>query len=54
VKNADATTDYLKAILAARMGNTAEAAEALRGAVAKDASYGKYAATDLELAKVAK
>ena len=54
VKNADATTDYLKAILAARMGNTAEAAEALRGAVAKDASYGKYAATDLELVKVAK
>ena len=54
VKNADATTDYLKAILAARMGNTADAAEALRGAIAKDASYAKYAANDLELAKVAK
>ena len=54
VKDADATTDYLKAILAARMGNTADAAEALRAAVAKDPSYAKYAATDLELAKVAK
>jgi len=54
VKNPDATTDYLKAILSARMGNTTEAAEALRAAVAKDASYAKYAATDLELAKVKK
>jgi tetratricopeptide (TPR) repeat protein len=54
VKNPDATTDYLKAILAARMGNTADAAEALRAAVAKDPTYAKYAATDLELAKVAK
>jgi len=54
VTNADATTDYLKAILAARMGNTADAAEALRSAVAKDPAYAKYAATDLELAKVAK
>ena len=54
VKNPDATTDYLKAILSARMGNTTEAAEALRAAVAKDASYAKYAATELELAKVKK
>ncbi len=54
VKNPDATTDYLKAILSARMGNVAEAAEALRAAVAKDPSYAKYAATDLELVKVAK
>ena len=54
VKNADATTDYLKAILAARMGNTVDAATALRDAVAKDSSYAKYAATDLELQKVAK
>ena len=36
------------------MGNTADAAEALRSAVAKDPAYAKYAATDLELAKVAK
>lgn len=54
VKNPDATTDYLKAILSARMGNATDAAEALRAAVAKDPSYAKYAATDLELAKVAK
>ena len=54
VKNPDATTDYLKSILAARMGNTSEAAEALRAAIAKDASYAKYAANDLELLKVAK
>ena len=54
VKNPDATTDYLKAVLSARMGNMDDAAEALRAAVAKDPSYAKYAATDLELAKVAK
>ena len=54
VKNPDATTDYLKAILAARMGNTSDAAQALQTAIAKDASYAKYAATDLELAKVKK
>ena len=54
IKNPDATTDYLKAILSARMGNTTDAAEALRAAIAKDASYAKYAATDLELKNVAK
>ena len=54
IKNPDATTDYLKSILAARMGNTADAAEALRAAIAKDPAYAKYAANDLELAKVAK
>jgi tetratricopeptide (TPR) repeat protein len=54
VKNADATTDYLKAILSARMGNFDDAAQALRAAIAKDPSYSKYAATDLELVKVAK
>ena len=54
VKNPDATTDYLKSILAARMGNTSEAAEALRAAIAKDSSYAKYAANDIELKKVSK
>ena len=54
VKNPDATTDYLKAILSARMGNTTDAAEALRAAIAKDSNYAKYAATDLELAKIKK
>ena len=54
IKNPNATTDYLKAILSARMGNTTDAAEALRAAIAKDPSYAKYAATDLELVNVAK
>ena len=36
------------------MGNNTDAAEALRAAIAKDATYGKYAAADLELQKVAK
>ena len=54
VKNPDATTEYLKAILYARMGNTADAAEALRNAVARDASYADYAAKDIELAKIQK
>ena len=54
VKNPDATTEYLKAILYARMGNTADAAEALRKAVARDASYAEYAAKDIELAKIQK
>ena len=54
VKNPDATTDYLKAVLNARMGNTADAAEALRSAINKDASYAKYAANDLELKNVQK
>ena len=54
VKNPDATTDYLKSILAARMGNVSDAAQSLRDAISKDASYAKYAANDLELKKVAK
>ena len=54
IKNPDATTDYLKAILGARMGNTADAAQALRAAIAKDSNYAKYAANDIELKNVAK
>ena len=54
VKNPDATTDYLKAILYARMGNTADASEALKKAVARDPFYAKYAAGDIELAKIQK
>ena len=38
IKNADATTDYLKAILNARQGNTTDAANALRNAISKDSS----------------
>ena len=52
VKNADATTDYLRAILYARTGNNAEAANAMKQAVAKDPSLADYAARDLELKKV--
>ena len=54
VKNPDATTEYLKAILYARMGNKSDAEGALRNAIAKDPSYAKYAADDLELSKIQK
>jgi tetratricopeptide (TPR) repeat protein len=54
VKNADATTDYLKAIVNARMGNNSAAAQALAAAIAKDPSLATYAAKDLELLKVQK
>ena len=49
VKNPDATTEYLKAILSARMGNNSDAIEALKNAIIKDRSLEKYAANDLEL-----
>lgn len=54
IKNGDATTDYLKAILNARQGNTSAAASALGSAISKDSSYAKYAAQDLELTNVSK
>lgn len=54
VRNADATTDYLKAILNARTGNNAAAAQALATAMAKDPSLAAYAAKDLELKNVQK
>ena len=54
IKNPDSTTDYLKAILGARMGNTSEAAQALRNAISKDSNWAKYAANDLELKNVSK
>ena len=47
VENPDATTAYLTAILGAR----AMVIDNLKVAVAKDASYKKYAATDMEFAK---
>ena len=49
IKNPDATTDYLKAILASRLGNTADAAAALKNAITKDPSFASYADNDLEL-----
>ena len=54
VRNADAPTDYLKAILNARTGNNTAAAQALATAVAKDPSLAAYAAKDLELKNVQK
>lgn len=49
IKNGDATTDYLKAIVNARQGNTSAAKTALQSAISKDSSYASYAAKDLEL-----
>ena len=54
VKNADAITDYLRAILNARTGNATDAAQALQQAIAKDPSLADYAKKDLELVKVNK
>ena len=54
IKNADAITDYLKAILGARTNNLDDAAAALKSALAKDPTLATYAANDLELLKVAK
>lgn len=51
VKKADATTDYLKAIVAARTGNESDVVSNLKSAISKDASYAKRAAKDLEFAK---
>lgn len=49
IKDADGTTEYLKAIVNARQGNTSAARAALREAIGKDSSYAKYATKDLEL-----
>ncbi len=54
VKNADAMTDYLTAILNARQGNSGAATAALRSAIAKDPTLASYAANDLELSKINK
>ena len=49
VKNPDAMTEYLKAILSARMGNNSDAIEAVKNAIIKDRSLEKYAVNDMEL-----
>ena len=54
VKNPDATTEYLKALMNARMGNAADANEALQNAISKDPTFAKYAANDIELEKIRK
>lgn len=50
IANPDATTSYLKAIVAARTNQQAAALAALKDATAKDASLKARAATDLEFA----
>lgn len=54
VKNPDAMTDYLNAIVNARQGNNDAAASYLRSAIQKDPKLAQYAANDLELSKVNK
>ena len=51
VENADAYTDYLKAVLGARTNNSAMVTSCLKSAVAKDATLAKKAASDLEFSK---
>lgn len=51
VENPDATTSYLKAVLGARTNNETMVISNLKDAIAKDASYAKHAATDMEFAK---
>ncbi len=54
VANPDGTTEYLKAILNARQGNSGAAKTALSKAIAKDASWADYAAKDIELKNIMK
>ena len=51
VENPDATTSYLKAVLGARTNKETMVIRNLKDAIAKDASYAKHAATDMEFAK---
>lgn len=53
VKKADATTDYLQAVLAARTNDTANVVSNLRKAIEKDASLKARAKDDLEFASFA-
>jgi len=53
IKNPDAITSYLQAVLAARTGDTTTLASALKSAIQKDATLAARAANDLEFAKYA-
>lgn len=53
VKNADAYTSYLKAIVAARTNDASGVSSNLRTAIQKDSSLAERAATDLEFANFA-
>jgi Flp pilus assembly protein TadD len=54
VKQPDAMTDYLRAIVAARTGKASEAQTALQQAISKDPSLREYAEKDLELVNINK
>ncbi|MDR2495591.1 MAG: hypothetical protein LBD21_00460 [Tannerellaceae bacterium] len=51
VANPNALTDYLKAIVAARTNDAGSVISSLRAAIAKDRTYLKEAANDIEFAK---
>ena len=53
IKNADATTSYLKAILAARQNDKDNIANNLRDAIMEDDTFAKRAKNDLEFGKYA-
>ena len=53
IKTADATTDYLKAVLAARTGDATTLTNSLKSAITKDATLAERAAKDLEFAAYA-
>ena len=53
IKNADATTYYLKAVLAARMENSSEIAPNLTKSIELDPSFAKKIAGDVEFTKYA-
>ena len=53
IKNADATTSYLQAVLAARTGDASSLANSLKDAIQKDPTLATRAANDLEFAQFA-
>ena len=54
IKNKDAMTDYLQAVLSARQGNKNDAATFLKSAIQKDPSLASYANNDIELLGISK
>lgn len=53
IKNTDATTSYLQAVLAARTGDASSLASSLKDAIQKDPTLATRAANDLEFAQFA-
>lgn len=53
IKNPDATTNYLQAVLAARTGDASTVTSALANAIKKDSSLAARAANDIEFEKYA-